>query len=35
MIGLTVLALLYFNEINGDLQTPDGTDFENIAGCRQ
>jgi Na+/proline symporter len=30
IIGLTVLALLYFNEINGDLQTPNGTDFEKI-----
>ncbi|MBS1596830.1 MAG: Na+:solute symporter [Bacteroidetes bacterium] len=30
IIGLTVLALLYFNQINGDLQTPNGTDFEKI-----
>jgi Na+/proline symporter len=30
IIGLTVLALLYFNQINGDLQTPGGTDFEKI-----
>jgi Na+/proline symporter len=30
IIGLTVLALLYFNQINGDLQTPAGTDFEKI-----
>ncbi len=30
IIGLTVLALLYFNRINGDLQTPSGTDFEKI-----
>lgn len=30
IIGLTVLALLYFGQINGDLQTPGGTDFEKI-----
>lgn len=30
VIGLTVLGLLYFNQINGDLQTPGGTDFEKI-----
>jgi len=30
IIGLTVLALLYFRQINGDLQTPEGTDFEKI-----
>jgi solute:Na+ symporter, SSS family len=30
VIGLTVLALLYFNQIRGDLQTPEGTDFEKI-----
>ena len=30
IIGLTVLALLYYNRISGDLQTPDGTDFEKI-----
>jgi len=30
IIGLTVLALLYFNQINGDLQTTNGTDFERI-----
>jgi solute:Na+ symporter, SSS family len=30
VIGLTVLALLYFNQINGDLQTTNGTDFEKI-----
>jgi Na+/proline symporter len=30
VIGLTVLALLYFNQINGSLQTPAGTDFEKI-----
>ncbi|HTS44872.1 MAG TPA: sodium:solute symporter family protein [Puia sp.] len=30
IIGLTVLALLYFGQVNGDLQTPDGTDFEKI-----
>ena len=30
VIGLTVLALLYYNRISGDLQTPDGTDFEKI-----
>ena len=30
VIGLTVLGLLYFNQINGDLQTPNGTDFEKI-----
>lgn len=30
IIGLTVLALLYYNRISGDLQTPEGTDFEKI-----
>jgi SSS family solute:Na+ symporter len=30
IIGLTVLALLYYNRISGDLQTPGGTDFEKI-----
>jgi len=30
IIGLTVLALLYYRNINGDLQTPGGTDFEKI-----
>jgi Na+/proline symporter len=30
IIGLTVLGLLYFKQINGDLQTPQGTDFEKI-----
>jgi solute:Na+ symporter, SSS family len=30
IIGLTVLALLYYNRIGGALQTPDGTDFEKI-----
>jgi len=30
VIGLTVLALLYYNTISGDLQTPNGTDFEKI-----
>jgi Na+/proline symporter len=30
IIGLTVLALLYYNSISGDLQTPAGTDFEKI-----
>jgi solute:Na+ symporter, SSS family len=30
VIGLTVLGLLYFKQINGDLQTPGGTDFEKI-----
>ena len=30
IIGLTVFALLYFNQIRGELQTPDGTDFEKI-----
>jgi len=30
VIGLTVLALLYFNQINADLQTSTGTDFEKI-----
>lgn len=30
IIGLTVLALLYYNQISGDLQTPGGTDFEKI-----
>ena len=30
IIGLTVLALLYYNNISTDLQTPAGTDFEKI-----
>lgn len=30
IIGLTVLALLYYNQISGDLQTAKGTDFEKI-----
>jgi Na+/proline symporter len=30
IIGLTVLALLYYNTISGSLQTPNGTDFEKI-----
>jgi solute:Na+ symporter, SSS family len=30
IIGLTVLALLYYNRISGSLQTPNGTDFEKI-----
>lgn len=30
VIGLTVLGLLYYNRISGDLQTPGGTDFEKI-----
>jgi Na+/proline symporter len=30
VMGLTVLALLYFSQIKGDLATPDGTDFEKI-----
>jgi SSS family solute:Na+ symporter len=30
VIGLTVLGLLYYNRIGGDLQTPGGTDFEKI-----
>ncbi len=30
VIGITVLGLLYFNQINGSLQTPTGTDFEKI-----
>jgi solute:Na+ symporter, SSS family len=30
IIGLTVLALLYFDQIKGDLQTAGGTDFEKI-----
>ncbi|HEY4208174.1 MAG TPA: sodium:solute symporter family protein [Puia sp.] len=30
IIGLTVLALLYYNQISGDLQTAQGTDFEKI-----
>lgn len=30
VIGLTVLALLYFPRIRSDLATPDGTDFEKI-----
>ncbi|MHA4810416.1 sodium:solute symporter family protein [Flavitalea flava] len=30
VIGLTVLALLYYNRIGGDLQTKGGTDFEKI-----
>jgi Na+/proline symporter len=30
IIGLTVLALLYYNNISADLRTPTGTDFEKI-----
>jgi Na+/proline symporter len=30
IIGLTVLALLYYNQISTDLRTPGGTDFEEI-----
>lgn len=30
IIGLTVLALIYYNTVSGDLQTPAGTDFEEI-----
>jgi SSS family solute:Na+ symporter len=30
IIGLTVLALLYYHTISPDLQTPTGTDFEKI-----
>jgi Na+/proline symporter len=30
IIGLTVLALLYYNQISGDLQTAKGVDFEKI-----
>ena len=30
IIGLTVLALLYYNNISADLRTPAGTDFEKI-----
>jgi Na+/proline symporter len=30
VMGLTVLALLYFSQIRSDLATPDGTDFEKI-----
>jgi solute:Na+ symporter, SSS family len=30
IIGLTVLGLLYFNQISGSLQTTDGIDFEKI-----
>jgi SSS family solute:Na+ symporter len=30
VIGLTVLALLYYSTISGDLQTASGTDFEYI-----
>lgn len=30
VMGLTVLALLYFSNIRGDLAAPDGTDFEKI-----
>src|SRR6185503_1353973 len=30
IIGLTVLALLFYNQINGDLRTGGGTDFEKI-----
>jgi Na+/proline symporter len=30
IIGLTVLALLHYNTIRSDLQTPHGTDFEKI-----
>jgi Na+/proline symporter len=30
IIGLTVLALIYYNTLSGDLQTTTGTDFEKI-----
>ena len=30
IIGLTVLALLYYKDISGSLQTANGTDFEKI-----
>lgn len=30
IIGLTILALLYYNNISGELVTPAGTDFEKI-----
>ncbi len=30
IIGLTVLALLYYPQISGDLQTTNGTDFEKV-----
>src|SRR5579872_791681 len=30
IMGLTVLALLYYNRISGDLRTPACTDFEKI-----
>ncbi|MBS1934035.1 MAG: Na+:solute symporter [Bacteroidetes bacterium] len=30
VIGLTVLGLLYFNQIKGSLQTTSGTDFEKV-----
>jgi len=30
IIGLTVLGLIYFNNISGELATPGGTDFEKI-----
>lgn len=30
IIGLTVLALLHFNQISGEVQTAGGTDFETI-----
>jgi Na+/proline symporter len=30
IIGLTVLALLFYNQISGDLATPGGIDFEKI-----
>jgi Na+/proline symporter len=30
IVGLTVLALLYYSNISGALQTPAGTDFEKI-----
>jgi SSS family solute:Na+ symporter len=30
IIGLTVLALLYYSQISGDLQTTNGTDFEKV-----
>jgi Na+/proline symporter len=30
VIGLTVLALLYYRQINTDLRTPHGVDFERI-----
>ena len=30
IIGFTVLALLYYSQIHGDIQTTNGTDFEKV-----